>query len=67
MAKKTIQSVTFAGGNLFLISLKYLGDATQWNRIASLNSMTDPFFTDVRVLQIPPVDKNLGNGGVLEF
>lgn len=65
MAKKTIQSIRFAGGNLFVIAAQYLGDATQWNRIANLNAMTDPVFTDIRILKIPPVDANAGNGGIL--
>lgn len=64
MAKKTIKSIRFAGGNLFLIAAQYLGDATQWNRIADLNNMTDPLFTDIRLLKLPPVDKNAGNGGI---
>jgi hypothetical protein len=31
--------ITIAGGNLFIISSKYFGDATQWVRIARANSM----------------------------
>jgi len=26
--------ITVAGGNLYQLALQYLGDATQWNRIA---------------------------------
>lgn len=62
---KTIKSVRFAGGNLFVIAATYLGDATQWNRIAQLNNMGDPFFTDIRVILLPPPNKNAGNGGIL--
>lgn len=66
MAKRTIKTIRVAGGNLFVLAAQYLGDATQWNRIAQLNDMTDPFFTDILVLKMPPVDHDAGNGGVLE-
>jgi hypothetical protein len=59
----TLQTITVAGGNLYALAAKYLGDATQWNRIAQLNGMTDPFFTSVLTLKIPPLGQ--GNGGVL--
>lgn len=59
---RTIQS---GGGNLFQVAAQYLGDATQWNAIASLNGMTDPFFTGPITLQIPPADPSGGNGGIL--
>ena len=61
----TLQTVTLASGNLFQVAAQYLGDASQWNRIAKLNGMTDPFFTGYTVLKIPPVNANAGNGGVL--
>jgi hypothetical protein len=62
---RTIQSITVAGGSLFEIAATYLGDATQWNRIARLNGIWDPMITSVVVLKIPPVDANAGNGGIL--
>jgi hypothetical protein len=61
----TVQSVQIAGGNLFALAAKYLGDATQWNRIAALNGLTDPMITSIVTLKIPPVDAKAGNGGIL--
>ncbi len=61
----TAKSITIAGGNLFQIAAKELGDATQWNRIASLNGLTDPMITGVVTLQLPPVNPTAGNGGIL--
>ncbi|MDR3473328.1 MAG: LysM peptidoglycan-binding domain-containing protein [Devosia sp.] len=60
----TAQTITVAGGNLFAIAAQYLGDATQWNRIAALNGLTDFMIYTVTTLKIPPV-KSGGNGGVL--
>lgn len=56
-----------AGGNLFAIASRELGDATQWNRIARLNQLWDPFLPEGQVvsLKIPPVDPKAGNGGIL--
>ena len=51
-----------AGGDLFRIALQQLGDATQWNRIAALNGITDPVLHGLVTLQIPQVDKTLGGG-----
>lgn len=58
-------TIAVAGGNLFALAAQYLGDATQWNRIASLNGLTDFLITGTMTLQIPPVDANAGNGGIL--
>jgi uncharacterized membrane protein len=65
MSNDTVRTVTVAGANLFKLSAQYLGQAEQWNRIASLNGVFDFLLTGVTVLKIPPVDKNAGNGGVL--
>jgi hypothetical protein len=62
---RVIKSVQVAGGNLFALAAQYLGDATQWNRIARGNNLTDPMITGSVTLLMPPVDKNAGNGGVL--
>jgi nucleoid-associated protein YgaU len=64
---RTIQSIQVAGGNLFQIAAQYLGDATQWNRIARLNGLWDPVITGIVTLKIPPVDVTAGNGGILEI
>jgi hypothetical protein len=60
-----LTTITVAGGNLFRIAAEQLGDATQWNRIASLNGLTDPFLPGITTLIIPPVNTNAGNGGIL--
>jgi nucleoid-associated protein YgaU len=61
-----MQTITVAGGNLYQIALQYLQDATQWNRIATLNNLIDPMLQGIVTLQIPAVDPNAG-GGVLAF
>ena len=50
------------GTTLFAIAENYLGDATQWDRIASLNGIDDPWLTGApQSILIPPV--NAGAGG----
>jgi hypothetical protein len=66
----SIRQVTLTGGNLFQVAAQYLGDATQWNAIAALNSGVlanpqDPFFSGPVTLLIPPPDPSGGNGGIL--
>lgn len=61
----TFRVVQVAGGNLFDLAATYLGDATQWNRIAALNGLWDPFLSGVTSLKIPPVSSAAGNGGIL--
>jgi hypothetical protein len=60
-----MQTVTFTGGNLFRIAADYLGDATQWVRIAQQNgNIVDPFFTGTLALVIP--DPNpAATGGIV--
>ena len=57
--------ITVAGGTLFALAAQYLGDATQWNRIAAQNGLVDPWLSGVATLKIPPVNPALGNGGIL--
>jgi hypothetical protein len=57
-----MRTITVAGGNLFELALLYLGDATQWNRIAEVNGLTDPMLSGVTTLQIPSVDTAAGGG-----
>jgi hypothetical protein len=59
-----MKTVTVAGGNLFRLALLYLGDSTQWNRIASVNGLSDPVLTGVVTLKIPGIDPTAG-GGIL--
>ncbi len=57
-----MKSITLAGGNLFRIAAEQLGDATQWIRIAQLNSLTDPMLSGVTTLRIPSTDRSAGGG-----
>ena len=59
-------TVKVAGGNLFSLALQYLGDATQWNRIAKLNGLSDPVLTGLVTLKIPAPDPSAG-GGILAY
>ena len=45
-----------AGTTLFHIASRYLGDATQWTRIAKINNLSDPFLKIIVVLEIPPMN-----------
>ena len=57
-----MRTITVAGGDLFTLALKYLNDATQWNRIAQANGLIDPVLTGIVTLQIPSVNPNAGGG-----
>ena len=54
--------VTVAGGDLFRLALTYLGDATQWSRIAALNGLDDPVIEGLATLKLPAVDASAGGG-----
>jgi len=59
-------TVFIGSGNLFQIADQYLGDATQWDRIAALNGLADPFFTGLTSpLNIPARAPGTGDGGVI--
>jgi hypothetical protein len=58
-------TIQVAGANLFALAALYLGDATQWNRIAALNGLTDFQISGTMTLRIPAIDKSAGNGGIL--
>jgi LysM domain len=57
-----MKRITIAGDNLFHIAAQQLGDATQWIRIAELNSLSDPMLTGVIELLIPDIDSTAGGG-----
>lgn len=57
-----MQTITIAGGNLFAIAAQYLGDATQWIRIAQQNGLTDPMLSGLVTLVIPDPNPNAGGG-----
>ena len=47
---------------MFALAAQYLGDATQWIRIAQQNGVSDPVIYAVGTLTIPDVDATLGGG-----
>ncbi len=57
-----MQTITVAGGNLFAIAAQYLGDATQWIRIAQQNGLADPMLSGLVTLTIPDVNPNATGG-----
>jgi hypothetical protein len=65
-----MKTVTASGGNMYRLALQYLGDATQWNRIAQANfgpnggPPPDPVIDGVVMLNIPSANPLL-TGGVL--
>ncbi len=59
-----MQTVVVSGGDLYHVALKYLNDATQWNRIAQANNLLDPVITGTATLIIPAVNPQL-TGGIL--
>ena len=59
------QTVTVNGGNLYQLAAQYLGDATQWVRIAVQNGLSDPFIASGTpiTLVIPDINPQ-ATGGV---
>lgn len=57
-----MNTLVVVGGDLFRIALQELGDATQWNRIAALNGLSDPILQGLVTLVLPAVDKTAGGG-----
>lgn len=57
-----MQTIQVAGGDLFRLAMTYLGDATQWIRLAQLNKLSDPMLSGVVTLQVPDVDPRAGGG-----
>ena len=57
-----MNTTTTAGGDLFRVALRFLGDATQWNRIAALNGLNDPVLSGLTTLQLPVVNPTAGGG-----
>lgn len=56
------RTVTVSGANLFELSARMLGDATQAYRIAELNALVDFFVDGQATLALPPVDDGLTGG-----
>lgn len=59
-----MRTVVVAGGDLYHYALQYLGDGTQWNRIAQVNNLIDPVIVGTMTLKIPSVNP-LAGGGIL--
>jgi hypothetical protein len=57
-----MKTITVVGDNLFCIAAAQLADATQWIRIAELNSLSDPNLVGVTTLLIPDIDPSAGGG-----
>ena len=57
------RQITVSGGNLFQIAAQYLNSAEDWNLIASLNGLTDPFITGTVTLTLPSSTAG-ANGGI---
>ncbi|HTR16622.1 MAG TPA: hypothetical protein VMI52_06270 [Acetobacteraceae bacterium] len=58
-----MRSLTVAGGTLFHIAARELGDATQWTRIAQANGLSDPMLAGLVTLLIP--ERLTGTGGAV--
>ena len=57
------QQISVAPGqNLFALAAQYLGDATQWIRLAQQNGLADPVIYTVGTITVPDVDATLGGG-----
>ncbi len=48
-----MRTIVISGGNLFEIACAYLGDASQWDRVATLNQLADPWLNGLTKLTIP--------------
>ena len=57
--------VTATDGTLYHVAARWLGDATQWWRIARLNNLTDPDLSGLGApvpLVLPAPDATQGSG-----
>lgn len=59
-----MRRITTAGGTLFHVAASELHDATQWNRIALANNLSNPILTGIVTLLIPDRDPQ-GGGGIV--
>jgi len=55
-------TIQITGGNLFQLAAQYLGDATQWIRIAQQNGLIDPQIIGQMTLVIPDIDPTATGG-----
>ncbi len=54
--------VTVSNTNLFAVAAAFLGDATQWVRIAELNGLADSTVSGTVTMALPPVDPTATGG-----
>lgn len=54
--------VVVAGGDLFRIAARQLGDARQWWRLAQANDLVDPLLSGVLTLVVPEQNAGLTSG-----
>jgi len=60
-----MQTITVVSTTLFQLACQYYGDATQWDRIAALNDINDPWLSGLTMLTLPSVQT--APGGVIGF
>jgi nucleoid-associated protein YgaU len=55
-----MQTITVVSTTLFQIACQYYGDATQWDRIAALNNIDDPWLSGLTTLTLPSTETVTG-------
>ncbi len=65
VSTRSVKTIMATAQTLFEVAEVQLGDATQWNRIAKLNRLTDPWLDGPVKLAIPDRDPTGGNGGIV--
>ena len=61
-----MSTATVSNSNLFAVAAQYLGDATQWVRIAQMNGLVDSEIAGTVTLWLPEVDPT-ATGGVVSL
>jgi hypothetical protein len=51
---------------LFHVAAKYLGDASQWSRLALINDIQDPYLSEATTLNLPAILIGKGQGSVAQ-
>jgi nucleoid-associated protein YgaU len=58
-------TITVTSTTLFQLACQYYGDPTQWERIAALNNINDPWLSGLTTLILPSAANS--TGGVIGF
>jgi nucleoid-associated protein YgaU len=58
-------TITVTSTTLFQIACQYYDDPTQWDRIATLNDIDDPWLSGLTTLILPSLET--ATGGVIGF